>query len=1023
MSYRLDKLMVAFGRRRTHVSGDGDLAALRRYQRQLLYGGGLVLSLVVVLMLGAVLAQRMTDYQTGQLDEFNTARLAVESQFIQRDAGYARTRNTLQYAWRHRGATLTAEGRTYLRDFLDHGEQAIVSAGPGALPWLVLGKGASTLPRTTLDRYLGLVTELSTIVQTPITEQSRPDSTIGYFFDPSGSFFAFGNGLDEDGWRAATGRADRASMFARLAEQGHPVWSPHGTKLPWVRMSLGKHPVTGEPAITGAFAVMDGNERIGALVMFEPAQRFVDRLREVTQGDFTLVTHEGDIVFGTGPVQATATIVKNFRLADGWSAWRSGVTAHRYGGQFFIADRVKGTDWSLVYAYSWRDFVRERGASVAIDAALAGLVLLGVWLLLIWLDRSTFKPALARASRVYESEALSRAIIETSPVGLCLIAADDGALILQNDLAREYATEVHHTHRTLYRQLVEGYAAATQSPAQSPSQLPRGRPEGREFKLTLGGSGAQRHLLVAAAPTMYQERPVLLCALRDLTSRIDMEASLRQARQVAESASRAKSVFVATMSHEIRTPLNGMLGHLELFARTPMSTHQHDRLTRIRQSADALLVVIGDVLDVSKIEAGQLDIEVLPFDLRAMVERVALLYAPAALAKGIRLSFRIDPTLDCRYRGGSARIEQVLRNLVSNAIKFTASGKVVVRVSPVSAMEGSHTCVRFEVVDSGIGMSEAQQAKLFEPFAQADASIGRRFGGTGLGLALCRQLSELLGGSISVLSTPGVGSAFVVELPLQVDDNTQTHERPLEGMRVALLSSVPEWRDEIGDRLAAWGALVDAAAHPEELNQDAIASASALVIFDMPWGAWTDDEEAALDARRVVRAQSDGPLLPEWHEGGATVSCYSSDALLRALQPSYAAGGVDQVSVLEPNNHHGRSRILLVDDNPANRALAQQQLELLGYAVETAEHGAAALARWGAGRYDIVLTDVNMPVMNGYDLTRSLRHRGATLPILAFTASTEQEERLRCERAGVTELLLKPLSLDQLGASLSRHAG
>ncbi|MFC4761897.1 response regulator [Dyella koreensis] len=1030
MNRRLHQLKAALAGHRVDVSGDGDLAAMRRHQRRMLYGGGLVLSLVVVLALIGVIAQRMTDYQTNQLDEFNSARLALESQFIQRDAGYVRTLNTMEYAWRHRRARLMAGGDAHERNFLANGEHAVVIGGPEAMPWLVLGEHASAMPRATLDRYLGLIAELSVTVQTSIMESSRPDSTIGYFYDPSGSFFAFGRGLDEGGWREATGQRDRASMFANLAKhgvdlhdaaalrklrQGNPFLSFYSTKLPRIQTTLGRHPVTGAPAITGSFALMDGEKPIGAMVIFEPAERFADRLREVATGDFALITHQGEVVLSTPSAEAASGLVKEFRRANGWSAWRSGVTAHRHGGRFFIADRVKGTDWSLVYAYTWHDFVAQHGSAVGIDAALAVLVLLGLWGLLIHLDRGVFTPALTRASRVYESEDLSRAIIETSPVGLCLIAADDGAPILQNDLVREYAAGVHHGHRTLYRQLVEGFAKATQSPT--------GRPEGREFKLTLDETGVyeKRHLLTAVVPATYQHRAVLLCALRDLTARVEMEASLRQARQDAENASRAKSAFVATMSHEIRTPLNGILGHMELLGRTAMSAQQTERLSRIRHSADSLLAVISDVLDVSKIEAGQLDIEELPFDPRAMIEQVALLYAPMAQAKGVRLLYRIDPALRSGYRGGVARIEQVLRNLVSNAIKFTASGKVVLRASPVSDLDGTTQRVRFEVIDSGIGLTEAQQVRLFEPFVQADVSIGRRFGGTGLGLALCRQLSELMGGAITVRSTPGVGSVFALELPLQVDSAVRPKERPLEGMQVALLSSVPEWRGEIGDRLAAWGAQVATAAHPDELDSDFLASASALVIYGLPWGAWTDAEEAALEARHVIRARSDGPLLPEWHEDAAIISCYASDALLRALLQD-CADDMSEPAAEEAQADSERCRILLVDDNPVNRELAQQQLELLGYAVETAEHGKAALARWDAGKYDIVMTDVNMPVMNGYDFTRSLRHLGVTLPVLAFTASTEQEERMRCERAGITELLLKPLSLDQLRASLLPYA-
>ncbi|MGC1547537.1 MAG: response regulator [Rhodanobacter sp.] len=1031
MMHRFHKLLATVVRRCASSSGNGDLASLRRHQRRLLYGGGAMLTLIVVLTFGAVTALRVSDYQTNQLDEFNSAKLALDSLFIQRDAGYVRTLNMAEYAWRNRRIALTAVGNGYLHRFVDQDERAIVRAGPDAMPWLTLGSGTLKWPRPKLDRYLGLVAELSVISRTSMFEKSQQSGTIAYFYDPSASFFAFGQGLDEAHLHVVSGAKDRASLLAYFAAEGvdfsdteallesrkgNAVLSFYGSGLPQIRSSFGTNPLTGEPAIIGSFAAFDEETPIGAFVVFEPIQRFVARLREVTHNDFSVITHEGEVVLDTGPLKASAAKVAEFRAANGWVAWRSGVTSHRYGGKFFIADRVKGTDWSLVYAYSWHDIVREEGHVVAVTAVLAVLVLLVLWLFLWRLDRRIFTPTLARALRVYQSEQLNRAIIETSPVGLCLIATGDDTPIMENDLMRDYASSVSTTGTSLYTQLVQGHIAATDSPA--------GRLEAREFDVTIPdpATGTERHLLVAATRMTYQDRRVLLCVLRDLTARIELEEAMERAREAAESASHAKSAFVTTMSHEIRTPLTGILGHLELLEKTAPNAHQHQRLGWIRQSADSLLSVISDVLDFSKIEAGQLDIENLPFDLHAVIEQVALLYAPVAQGKGIRLYYLIDPALTPRYVGGVARIEQVLRNLISNAIKFTHSGKVVLRVSLLSTDDDGRQQVRFEVIDSGIGMSNEQCIGLFEPFMQADTSISRRYGGTGLGLALCRQLSELLDGSITVNSTLGVGSVFALDVPLRGDaDDASTEHLPLHDKRVALLSSVSEWRDGVGHCIEAWGAQIKIAAHPDELDPEWVASAAALVIFDSPAGAWSDAEQEALWARRRIHARADGPLFPELHGNTLQVSCYSSSALLRALQWDSEATA-DTLPQLDMPHAGKHCRVLLVDDNPVNIELSREQLEFLGYTVDTAEHGHAALAQWEHGQYDIVLTDINMPVMNGYELSRSLRNRGMTQAILALTASGTPEERARCKQAGITELLLKPLSLDQLDVSLSRYA-
>jgi two-component system, NarL family, capsular synthesis sensor histidine kinase RcsC len=481
------------------------------------------------------------------------------------------------------------------------------------------------------------------------------------------------------------------------------------------------------------------------------------------------------------------------------------------------------------------------------------------------------------------------------------------------------------------------------------------------------------------------------------------------------------------MSHEIRTPLNGILGHLELLARSHLEPAQQERLGRIRLSADALLGIISDILDFSRIEAGQLDIDQVPFELRPLIEQTALLYAPAAQRKGLRLYYNVDPGLAPGYVADAHRIRQVLNNLVSNAVKFTESGRIILRVRSAPAQGAESVRLRFEVIDSGIGMTDEQRQQIFQPFSQADASISRRFGGSGLGLALCQELSELMGGFIEVQSTLSVGSVFSFELPVSVDEFAQTPApSPLARSRIALLSLAAEWRSEIEGLLSGWGAEVMVAALPSELDVDGLKQADALVIFGTGQ-AWSADEEDALLAgvRRVVKATMDGPLVPEWQGDAYLISCYSSPALLAALQePEPDVELPADETPYEPaerSSAEHQGLVLLIDDNPVNRELIQQQLETLGYAVEAAEDGATALRMWQEGRYEIVLTDINMPHMDGYELTEQLRARGATVPILAVTATALTSEKQHCKQAGINDLLLKPLSLEDLGEAMSRH--
>jgi two-component system, NarL family, capsular synthesis sensor histidine kinase RcsC len=1030
---------------REDLAGQRDIFALEQHQRHLLYGGGAFLSLIILLITAASIFLSINDYKSDQLDGFRKAKLALDSAFVQRDAGYVRTLNMIEYVWKNKPEELIAKGNESLADFASHDDEAVIQAGQHGLPWLVLGQGVNAWPKERLARYLGLVREMSVISGTSLTIRGGKDhgerpATAANFYDPSEALFAFGIDSKATGFDAVAKSENRADLFNKLAvpdvdftnasmlkalRKGNPRLSFYGKDLPQILTSSGTNPLTGEPSILGTLIAMDGDVPVGAFVAYEPIAPFVEQITRMSPLDMTVVTDGGQVVFGTGSRvhdEALAAAIKPFLVLQ---PKEGHVVRYRTGDTFFVAERIAGTPWTLVRAYDWKDILRGESAPILVAMGTAVLLLVALWMLLIRQDRSIFAPVLARAKRVYQSEALNRTMIETSPVGLCVIARNNATPFLQNDLVRDYAADAPGLDHTFHRQLLEHFLDARRSPS--------GRPEAREFSITLD-STETRHLLVAAMPIVYQDRDALFCVLRDLTARVELEENLRRARSdseraklAAESASRAKTSFVATMSHEIRTPLNGILGHLELLRRSHLEPSQHERLSRIRLSADALLAVISDVLDFSRIEAGQLDIDPQPFELRPLIEQTALLYAPVAQRKGLNLYYSVDPELLTGYVADAHRIRQVLNNLVSNAVKFTESGRIILRVRNGSVGDGESARLRFEVIDSGIGMTEPQQQQVFQPFSQADASISRRFGGSGLGLTLCHQLSALMGGNIEVHSTLQVGSVFSFEVPATVDELAQGQDPTLLARyRVALLSASAEWRAEISSLLRSWSADVTAAALPSELDPEWVAQSDALVIVGA-CHTWSVHEEAPLTAaaRRVVRATVDGPLLPEWQGDTCSISCYASLALLEALlgtKPD-AVLHTDVVAHERTDDQlaGGHGSVLLVDDNPVNRELIQQQLEMLGYTVDSAEDGVAALRLWQEGRYDIVLTDINMPNMNGYALTERLRARGAKIPIVAVTATALTSEKLHCKQAGIDDLLLKPLSMERLGETLSRH--
>jgi two-component system capsular synthesis sensor histidine kinase RcsC len=998
----------------------GDIEGLRRHSRRLIYGGGGLLSLLIVLTMLAGAASVVGDFHARQRQVFHDGQVAIDYFLAQRDRAYASSMNANDLLWATQQASLARNGAPLAQAFAAHGEQLEVMAeGKLAVPWLALGDGTAAMPPEKLAAYLAMLKEYSAYTAVTVTAVQARGAVVAYAYEPSGTLFAITGIRDEAQLLQALKVTTRAQAFALLREgethlQGtHPHAGPVASSFAGERIVsyYGVNPVTGQPSLVGLLTLTTGGKPYFRRVVFESMDNIKMRLDATTKGSFVVVDGRGHLVLEHGaiPAGAVAAVAAARALAQGDAAVRR---EHR-DGLFFVAGPLHGVDWTVAHVYTWSDLFAEQGTKLGALAGAAVLLLALLWMLLSRLDRRVFAPALADASRVYESEALSRVIIGTSPVGLCLLDRASGAPMVENDAACELAgvAPADAASPSLYADLI-AHASA------------QGFAELHEFQWTRDRQdGRREHLQVSMALSSYLEHPVWVCALRDVTAQAELEENLRRARhdsetarQAAESASRAKSAFVATMSHEIRTPLNAVLGHLELLSRSRLEAPQRERIERIRLSADALLAIISDVLDFSKIEAGQLDIAAAPFALRPLVEQAALLYAPEAQRKGVKLFYAIDPTLAAGYVSDAHRIRQIVNNLLSNAVKFTESGRIVLRVAAGELAEAGMPCLRFQVIDSGIGMSAAQVSQLFEPFTQADASISRRYGGSGLGLALCRQLARLLGGEIRAESTAGAGSVFTLDLPVAPEQAPAAPSRPLEGQRVTLLSFAPEWRTEIGGLLSAWGATVTVIAQPVE----ATAPGDVLLIFGEP-RSWSEEDERALVERhrRVIRAYANGPLVPETRDGASYLSCYASQALLAAIKQEPAVRNEVQAM---PGVRAVRGRLLLVEDHAVNRELIQQQLEELGFEVDSAENGEDALRHWRAATYAAVLTDINMPVMDGYTFARALRERDRDVPILAITATALASERARCKAAGITDLLLKPLSLERLDEALARIA-
>ncbi|EMN5128598.1 ATP-binding protein [Burkholderia contaminans] len=869
-----------------------DPGRVRRQQQMLLYGGGCAITAFIVVC--AALVVRL-DVQ----DSLERAR----STFLQRETRFYASLQTADHLlmlfgtrtellW-NKGAQPPPEA---LRAFSAEGGRLAAGNASGETPFFAMAEVAADRPAESFARYLGAA--LGQINRGSRYPPGPPGAEPigGYLIGLDGPFLGvLGAGVVARA-QALPPDTDLRALIDSLMPIGATKQKPDMQRATFV-LDRRYDPIVGRDVVRFARRLDDADGRPFGWLVFNGRFRLDDTMSPQSDDeDVAVLDARGRVVFGR--LRDPESIAR--AMADAGAQSGKHVVVRRVGMRFAIVDSLPDTSLTIATTFSWRSVARATAVGVSATLAAALLAVSMLWIAIVTFDRRALRPAHRRAIRLIESEAFNRTLIRTAPAGLLLLSAADGETMVRNDAALAYDDGA--SGLPLGKRIWQACRERQQAGA-----------DGRRFmmqqELAVERDGHDTTYLAAhVVRTKFRGVDVLLCMLTDVTARRLTEDKLREARVAADDANKAKSTFLATMSHEIRTPLNAIVGNLELMERAELPAVERQRLKTIVSSSDALLRVINDVLDLSKAESNQMALEQIPFDLRRVLQDVTAIFRPLAEAKGLTLECDVAAELADGHVGDPTRLRQLVSNLVGNAIKFTERGGIAIDARRVRGGAGAGE-VEIAVRDTGVGIPEDTLPTLFDVYMQADASIYRRFGGTGLGLPLCRRIARLMHGELTVESRVGAGSTFVATLPLPAAPAGWRSAEPEPDMALA-----PQQRDDV--------------------------------------------------------------------------------------QPL---------------------RVLVAEDHPASRALLRDQLDALGHDATIVENGVEAMRAYFEHPFDVVLTDLSMPQLDGFALANFLREQGATVPVIAMTAHATDDDRRRCAQVGVAEVVLKPLSIDALETVLRRH--
>ncbi|WP_322104305.1 ATP-binding protein [Paraburkholderia sp. J41] len=826
---------------------------------------------------------------------------------------------------------------------------------------------------------------------------------------------AYGSKLAPDPYLLAEAHvrsADSARLLAdtaliRMSARGFdPVAAAHDIKIIWFRPPPGSG--YARDVQFGALSVLKDGKPYAlvvttvdyAAVRAPPADDAIDPV---------LFDTDGNVL--SGPLPAARAQALDLRIAK------------LAPGHYHVVPNfgVLENEPPLVYGFgrhmvavSWSALLGLIGMPLAVVLLLtAALISMLITLSRYW-NRHVLERTYHEATRALEGEMLNHLLVHATPVGLCVVKRSNFEIVVANQIVRNVLGLDENATR-----LPGALCAEFEKQGNWPYAAPREHETPvYELPFSLDRQDTESiHLAITYAPATMNREDVMFCAVTDMSKHYEVERLLREAKRLSDEAARAKVSFFAAMSHEIRTPLASLTGNIELVARGPLAPEQGARVQAMQISANELLQIVSDVLDFSKIDVGQMKLAAEPGSIAALLVRIALSHAPLAVRQHLPLYLVVDRAVPAQLRFDPIRLAQIVNNLLSNAFKFTRSGKIVLRA------HWHDEALEISVSDSGGGVPDELKPYLFQPFTQGDAHRLTQARGTGLGLSICARLAELMHGRIELDSTQGVGTRVTVTLPLpRESDACAGDEWTLPDAHPAVLCHAPEnreWLANLYDTHASTPVFFSLDETPPEGSYDY------LLVTD----EFTRDDVRTLwhDSAKVIWLRQDGPLVPLVHDDGSVAVSIYSLAGIRAVTQTIAHGASASATApakapaasTNDDPHFASLNVLIAEDNLLNRGLLRDQLRTLGASVIEAKDGEEALARLAEKHVDLVFTDINMPVMNGYALLEAARARHGDLPIYALSSNALPEHVEEGRALGFTDYLSKPVTLAELARVLS----